>query len=74
MALGLVCKDEPLLVCQKVGCQREGGRGVAYVANITYSHDNIPELLMAAGFMVDFYRALHISLDATPPSTRLHRV
>ena len=36
-----------------------GGGGVEYVANITYSHDNIPEFRMAAGFMVDFYRSLH---------------
>ena len=59
MASGLECKGEPLPMCQKKGCQKEGEGGVAYVANITYLHDNIPEFRMSAGFMVDFYRSLH---------------
>ena len=50
---------EPLPVCQKASCQKEGEGGVAYVVNITYSPENIPEFRMAAGFMVDFYRSLH---------------
>ena len=37
----------------------KGGGGVAYVANITYLHENIPELLMAAGFIVYFYKSIH---------------
>ena len=58
MASGLECKGEPLLVCQNLSCQK-GGWGKAYIANITYSPKNIPEFLMAAGSMVDFYRSLH---------------
>ena len=49
MASGLECKGEPMPVCQKDGCQKEGEGGVSYVAKITYSHDNTPQFQIAAG-------------------------